>query len=95
MDAAAAKIWIELIASASIPIAVVAVIIHRIERQLGIGVRAIQYMALAIIVPLVLILALEGILERSAVGALIGALVGYLFSNIGKYDERKASKEDA
>ncbi len=58
------------------------------------GVRSIQFLAIVVVLPVVLILALEGILERSAVGALIGALVGYLFTNIGKYDERKAGKGD-
>jgi len=88
------RLMIELIAAATIPVAVVSIIINRTVRNKGLSVRAIQFLALSVILPLVLILALEGILERSAVGALIGALVGYLFSNIGKYDERGGGSSD-
>jgi hypothetical protein len=94
LEQSEAKLWIEIIATAAMPIAIVAVIVHRIMLKRGIGVRAIQFLALAIIPPFVLVLALENSLEGAA-GALIGALVGYLFSNIGKYDERKAGNKDA
>jgi len=40
-------------------------------------------MAIAVLAPLILILGLERVLEPSAVGALIGALLGYLLSGIG------------
>ena len=56
---------------------------------MGIGVRAIQFVALITISNMVIILALEEILEKSAVGALVGALAGYFFSNISKFDEGK------
>lgn len=85
-----ARFWIEIISAATMAIGVVSVVVHRIKLEKGMGVRSIQFLALVILGPIVLILALEGILEKSAVGALIGALVGYLFTNIGKYDERKA-----
>lgn len=81
------KSIIEIICASTIPFVVLAIIAHRIWCDMGIGVRAIQFVALVTIACLILILALEGILEKSAVGALVGALVGYFFSNIGKYDE--------
>jgi hypothetical protein len=66
-----AKFWVEIIAALAIPGAVGFVVWHRIKTEMGMGVRAIQFLGLAIVPPLIIILALEGILERSAVGALV------------------------
>ena len=41
------------------------------------------------VLPVILILSLQGILKPDAVGTLIGALVGYLLSGIASYDSRK------
>jgi len=86
------KVWVELIAAAAIPISIIAVIAHRISTKKGMGVRSIQFLAMAILPAVILVLAVEGILEKSAVGALLGTLAGYLFGNIGKYDESKYGK---
>jgi hypothetical protein len=88
------KHWIELVASATIPISVIAVVVNRIMSERGLGVRAIQFLGLSVFSPIILILALEGILERSAAGALVGAVVGYLFANIGEYDKKRGTTED-
>ena len=85
---------VQIVAAITMPVAVIAIIVHRIWLGMGIGVRAIQFVSASLLVPLILILALQGILEKNAVGALVGAFAGYLFSNIGKYDERNASKDD-
>jgi hypothetical protein len=79
---------IELILALTMPLAMMVVIVHRVKSRMGIGVRAIQFLALGMLTPLVLILALEGILERSAVGALVGILVGYFFAGFGKDDQK-------
>lgn len=94
MDPAQGKMLIEVIASLVMAIAIIAVIVNRITLKKGLSVRSIQFLAIGMVLPLILVLALEGILERSAVGALVGALIGYLFTNIGKYDERKAGKDE-
>jgi len=86
------KIWVELIAVLSIPLAVGFLILHRIKRKLSTGVRAIQFLAVATLPPTIIVLAFEGILEKSAVGALLGALIGYLFSNIGEYDRSRSRR---
>jgi len=39
--------------------------------------------------PLILILGLEGVLDGGGIGALLGTVIGYLFANIGNYDEKK------
>ncbi len=83
------KFWIELAAIVAVPIAVLAVVTHRVKTSKGMGVRSIQFLAISILPAVVLVLALEGILEKSAVGALLGTLIGYLFGNIGEYDRSK------
>lgn len=88
-----AKDWIEIIAALTMLAAVGGVVWHRIQQKMGIGVRSIQFIGVGTLVPLILILALEGVLERSAVGTLIGALIGYLLSKIGKYDEHRAEPD--
>jgi hypothetical protein len=88
MEPASTKSWIELIAAATIPITIIAVIWQRVKGDFGLSVRSIQFLGLPILLVVVLILSLEGILERSAVGALVGALVGYLFSSISETDRK-------
>ena len=90
-----AKLWIEIIAAAAIPVAVAGAVLERVTIKRGIGVRTIQFIGISTISPLVLILGLEGILEKSAIAALLGALAGYLFSNIGQYDKREDDSQDA
>ena len=95
LDPTEARLWIEIIAVAVIPIAVAGVIVERVSVKRGIGVRSIQFIGISTIPPSVLVLGLEGILEKSAIGALFGALVGYLFANIGQFDKRKDDDKDA
>ncbi|WP_174902151.1 hypothetical protein [Burkholderia pseudomultivorans] len=78
---------IEIIAAATIPVAFVLVIIDRIVNKRGIGARAIQLTAVGMLVPLILILALEKILDGATVGTLIGGIVGYLLSGISEFDK--------
>ncbi|HKF12903.1 MAG TPA: hypothetical protein VKB89_30010 [Xanthobacteraceae bacterium] len=79
-----AKSWIEIIAIATIPVAVIATITHRIRRGMGLGIRSIQFIGVPIVAILVLILGLERILEPSAIGALTGAFIGYVLSGLSK-----------
>ena len=95
MEQLEARQWIEIIAAAAIPVAVAGAVLERVTIKRGIGVRTIQFIGISTISPLVLILALEGLLEKSAIAALLGALVGYLFSNIGQYNKRKDDNQDA
>ena len=82
------KAAVEIVAAITIPVSILAIITYRIYTKRGIGVRILQMLAIVTAFPMILILALEGVLEHSAVGALLGALVGYFFSNIGEYDRR-------
>jgi hypothetical protein len=85
MNAQTTRFWIETIAALTIPIAIGAVMYQRYQGGGGgaISLRTLQVLAIAVLTPLILILGLERVLEPSAVGALIGALLGYLLSGIG------------
>lgn len=79
-----ARFWVEIVAAATIPISIVSVVWHRVKRAMGMGIRAIQFLALGVLLPIILILGLEKIIEAGTVGTLLGAMVGYLFANIAK-----------
>jgi hypothetical protein len=52
---------------------------HRIKREMGFGYRFIQTLAVVIIVPGILLLAVLGIINGETTAALIGAAMGYAF----------------
>jgi hypothetical protein len=57
---------------------------------MGMGIRTIQFLAIILVIPLLLVLALEGLIERSALGALIGTLLGFIFSKIGEAEKKSS-----
>ena len=78
------KFWLEVAAALIMVGGTAGVFIERYRTKRGIGVRIIQFLAVIIVVPVVLILALENILSSEAVATLLGAVVGYILSGIGK-----------
>jgi hypothetical protein len=60
------------------------IFVERCRSKRGIGVRIIQFLAVVLVVPTVFVLALEEILSSETVGTLLGAVVGYILSGIGK-----------
>jgi hypothetical protein len=79
----ATRFWIEIIAALTIALAVGAIMYRQFQQGGAVSIRTIQLLTIAVMAPLILILGLERVLEPSAVGALIGALLGYLLSGIG------------
>ncbi len=86
---------IQIICASVIPIAVVGYIFNRYTstrengtKGLGIGVRGIQFIAVASFIPGIIILALANKVDSSTIAALIGAMIGYLFSNISNFDNK-------
>jgi hypothetical protein len=77
-----AKEGVELVAAATMPITIVSFLAYRAIRKMGIGLRNLQFLAIAFFTPMILMLALEGILEHAVVGTLIGGLLGYFFSQL-------------
>lgn len=80
---------IELMAAISMIIALIGVLHNRIKRDKGFGVRIIQFLAVSLLAPLVLILALEDKLSGETAATIIGTIVGYVLSGIGQ-DEPNA-----
>jgi hypothetical protein len=74
---------IELILVAIMLIGLLGVFYDRIKTKKGIGVRVIQFLAVVFIIPTIIILALEGALSEVS-AALIGTIIGYVLSGIGK-----------
>jgi len=53
---------------------------------LGLSFRTIQFMAIAFVVPAVVILSMERSIGSEATAALIGTIVGYALSGSGSHD---------
>lgn len=81
---------IELIAASTMVIGLIAVMWHRIQTEMGLGARTTQFIAVVFIIPVILILALEGALEPQTTATLIGAMTGYLLSGVGGYEPGKS-----
>ncbi len=83
------KIWIEGVALLIMVLGVIGIFLERALTKRGIGVRIIQFATVVLVFPIILILALEGILESQTVGALVGTVIGYVLSGIGKDEPSK------
>jgi hypothetical protein len=86
------KAIIEIGAMIVMVVGVVGIAYDRIASKRGVGLRVIQFLGLILIFPTVLVLSLEGILEKSAVGTMLGALVGYLFADVARRSSGETKK---
>jgi hypothetical protein len=83
------KSIIEIIAALTILVSVVGVLWHRLrDPDWGLSLRAMQFLAVATMPGLLLILSLEELLEKGAVAAIVGAFIGYILSGIATEDRR-------
>jgi hypothetical protein len=89
-----ARDWVELIAVGTIPLSVIVLFLNRWIKGYGLGVRASQFLAVATFPPIIIVLAMERIIDGSTVAALVGAFLGYLFSNISDFNRKRAEKKD-
>ena len=85
------NIYLDAAAVIVMAIGIIGIFINRWCLERSIGVRIIQFLSVTLVVPVVFILALEGILASETVGTLLGAVVGYTLSGIGK-DEPNAGE---
>jgi len=83
------KVAIEIVACLIMIVGVIGIFIERWRTKRGIGVRVIQFVTVTLILPIVLILALEGLLSDQTTAAFLGAVVGYILSGIGKDEPSK------
>lgn len=75
---------VEVIAALTIPISFIGVIWHRVKSEMGMGYRSLQFLAIGVVMPVILILALESKLAGEAVAAIVGGIVAYLFAAAAK-----------
>jgi len=85
------RLAIEIVACVIMVGGVVGVFIERMRTKRGIGVRVIQFLTVTLVLPSILILALENVLSGQTTATLIGAIVGYILSGIGKDEPNKGS----
>lgn len=78
------KIIIEAVSCLVMLGGLIGIFIERSRSKRGIGVRVIQFLTITLLLPIILILSLEGILSDQTVATLLGAVVGYILSGIGK-----------
>ena len=81
------KVAVEIIACLIMIGGLAGIFIERIWRNRGIDVRVIQFLTIVLIIPVILILALEDILNGQTTAALIGTVIGYILSGIGKNEK--------
>jgi hypothetical protein len=75
---------VEIIMAGIMALAVTGVIWDRfIKHRTGLGVRAIQFSAVVLLIPAIVLLAIQGSLDHQALGTLLGAVAGYTLSNFG------------
>lgn len=92
--------YIEYVLTFSIFASPIAFLIHRTIAKtkdgahFGIGVRSVQFLGVAMLIPAVTLLAMEHLISGEVVATLFGAFVGYLFSNIGDFDKPGRGKHD-
>jgi xanthine/uracil permease len=86
---------VELIAASLMVLGVAAVFINRWTSDKGLGARVIQLLAVILVIPAILILALERFLTAETVATLFGTLIGYLLSGVGGFRPRQSSKSSA
>ncbi len=91
MSQAEVKTIVELIAASMLPLGFVGVMIHRLVLNKSIGARVVQLTAVVMLIPVILVLALERILDAATISALIGGIVGHLLSGISEYDKARGA----
>jgi hypothetical protein len=67
---------------------------HTDGRPWGLGRRALQVIVIVMMVPAVLILALEKIIDAALIGTLIGSLLGYVLSPKDGIDSQSGGSKD-
>lgn len=55
----------------------------------GIGARIIQFACVTLIIPCIVILGIEKVLQGETIATIIGGLIGYVLSGISNYDRNK------
>ncbi len=74
-------------------LSVAGILYHYIRHKKVIGIRAIQLVAVVLIVPVLAILGLRHILEGETIATIIGGLCGYLLSGVSTEDSKNVAPQ--
>jgi hypothetical protein len=88
------KEWIEILMASIMMLVIVGILVRAIFFKKGIGARVIQFACISFLIPAILILSIEGILNGETVGTLLGGVAGYVLSGISNYDNPLKDKDE-
>lgn len=69
---------------------VVGIFAQRLKSGKGLTARSIQFLSVGLLIPTILILAINKTLASETTAALLGGLAGYLLSDIGRYEPKES-----
>ena len=64
-------------------------------KSMGVGARQIQWLAVGMLIPAIVLLSLEHVIDSAVTGTLIGALAGYVLSHVGRFHNREVRKSES
>ncbi len=79
-----AQFWIGLIAVLIMAGGVWTVYYQAVKQNAIIGLHAVRFLGIVFILPILLILGLFGVLHAETIGTIIGVIVGYILTLMGK-----------
>lgn len=91
---------IELIAAATMLVGMLGAIllqwklVAKASTNWSFDVRVIQFVAVILVIPAIVILSLEKILTSETTATLVGALIGYMFSGLGELKSQQSRPKD-
>ena len=78
------QLWIALIAVLIMAGGLGGIYYLVIKQNATVGVKSIQFLSIVFIIPLLLILGIYNVLGRETIGTLLGVIVGYVLTGLGK-----------
>lgn len=78
------QLWIGIIGSLIMAGALGGVFYLIIKQNAAIGNKTIQFLAVALVLPLLLVLGVFGIVRQEVIGTLVGVVVGFVLSTFSK-----------
>ncbi|MGL4909519.1 MAG: hypothetical protein ACRC9X_03025 [Bacteroidales bacterium] len=88
------KELIEIIMAVIMILVIVGVLARAIFYKQGLGTKVIQFTSISLLIPALLILAIEGVLSAETIGVLLAGLSGYILAGIGGADKSLKDKEE-
>lgn len=86
------KHYVEITMAITMPLVILLIMLRTIRNKTTIGARTVQFICVGLLIPTIIILAIEKVLTGETVGTIIGALSGYVLSGVGAYDSKKPKK---